>query len=119
MNPGVVGAVFGALAVITGAFGAHGLRERLTPEDLATWEVAVKYQMYHALALMAVAALKAAGLQIGGSTAWLFVSGIVIFSGTVYALALGGPRWLGAVTPIGGLLLILGWVTLAWSLRGS
>ncbi len=117
MSPGVLGALFGALAVMTGAFGAHGLEKRLSPDDLATWEVAVKYQMYHALALLAVAALKAAGVQVGSSTTWLFAAGIMIFSGTVYVLALGGPRWLGAVTPIGGVLLIGGWATLAWALR--
>ena len=117
MNPGVVGAVFGALAVITGAFGAHGLADRLSEKDLATWEVAVKYQMYHALALLAVAALRHAGVTIGGATVWLFTLGVIIFSGTCYALALGGPRWFGAITPIGGLLMICGWLALAWALR--
>jgi uncharacterized membrane protein YgdD (TMEM256/DUF423 family) len=110
----MIGALLAAVAVAAGAFGAHALATRLTPERLATWETAARYHMYHALALVLLAAIglrwPAPLLQLAG---WLFISGILIFSGTVYALALGAPRWLGAVTPIGGLALIAGWLVLA------
>jgi uncharacterized membrane protein YgdD (TMEM256/DUF423 family) len=110
------GAIFGFLAVAAGAFGAHALEQRLTPERLDTFELAARYQMYHALALLAVAwastrwtapTITAAG--------WMFVAGTLIFCGTVYALGLGGPRWLGAITPIGGLAFLAGWALLAWT----
>jgi uncharacterized membrane protein YgdD (TMEM256/DUF423 family) len=111
-----IGCVFALLGVATGAFGAHALQARLSPERLATYEVAVRYQLVHALALLAVAwaaaRWPAGAVHLAG---WLFVFGIVVFSGTVYALALGGPRWLGAVTPIGGLSFIIGWGLLAWT----
>jgi uncharacterized membrane protein YgdD (TMEM256/DUF423 family) len=115
-----LGAVSGALAVVAGAFGAHGLRGSLSPDLLAVFETAARYHMYHALALIAVAAiatrLQGRGADVAG---WLFVAGTVVFSGSLYLLALGGPRWLGAVTPLGGLCFIVGWVALAWSaLRG-
>ncbi|MEX1184329.1 MAG: DUF423 domain-containing protein [Gemmatimonadota bacterium] len=102
------------MAVAAGAFGAHALAARLTPDRLATWETAARYQMYHALALVLlglVAARWPSALLNGAG--WLFVAGSLIFGGTVYALALGGPRWLGAITPIGGTLLIAGWVLFA------
>ncbi len=110
-----IGALFGFLAVALGAMGAHALSCRLAPDRLALYETAARYQMYHALALLAVAwaadrfpsgAVSAAG--------WAFVAGILIFSGTVYALAFGAPRWLGAITPIGGLCFLAGWALLAW-----
>jgi uncharacterized membrane protein YgdD (TMEM256/DUF423 family) len=87
---------------------------------MAIFETAARYHMYHALALIAVAAiatrLQGRGADVAG---WLFVAGTVVFSGSLYLLALGGPRWLGAVTPLGGLCFIVGWVALAWSaLRG-
>ena len=111
-----LGAVSGALAVVAGAFGAHGLRGRLSPDLLAVFETAARYHMYHALALIAVAAiatrLQGRGADVAG---WLFVAGTVVFSGSLYLLALGGPRWLGAITPLGGLCFIVGWVALAWS----
>jgi uncharacterized membrane protein YgdD (TMEM256/DUF423 family) len=110
----VSGAVLAALAVAAGAFGAHALGARLSPDRLATWETAARYHMYHALALLLVGLLSArwsgALLDAAG---WLFMAGIVVFGGTVYALALGAPRWLGAVTPLGGLAFIVGWVVLA------
>ncbi len=116
----VIGAVFGFLAVALGAMGAHALSGRLAPDRLALYETAARYQMYHALALLAVA--WAADRFPGGAAAgagWAFVAGILIFSGTVYALAFGAPRWLGAVTPIGGLCFLAGWLLLAWAaLRG-
>ena len=112
-----VGALLAGLAVAAGAFGAHALQPRLTPERLNTYEIAVRYQLYHALGLLALAwgmeRWPQAGLQL---SAWLFIAGILIFGGTLYALALGAPRWLGAVTPLGGLCLIAGWVLGAWQL---
>ena len=115
-----LGCVFGFLAVAAGAFGAHALRARLGAEMLAVWETAARYQMYHALALLAVA-MAAGRAPAGGWTAagWLFTAGIVVFSGTLYLLAFTGTRWLGAVTPLGGLCLLAGWVALALAARGA
>jgi uncharacterized membrane protein YgdD (TMEM256/DUF423 family) len=104
------------LAVALGAFAAHGLKARLTPDLLAVFEVGVRYQMYHALALLAVAwattQWPGPAVMAGG---WLFVAGTVIFSGSLYVLALTGARWLGAITPIGGLAFLAGWTCLAWA----
>jgi len=110
----ILGCVFGFMAVGAGAFGAHALRARLTPDLLAVWETAARYQMYHALALLVVA-MAASRWPAGGWSApgWLFTAGIVIFSGTLYVLALSGVRWLGAITPLGGVALLAGWVLLA------
>jgi uncharacterized membrane protein YgdD (TMEM256/DUF423 family) len=112
----LLGALLAGLAVAAGAFGAHALQARLAPDRLATFETAARYQMYHALALLAVAWAAErwpdSNVAIAG---WLFVAGIVIFGGTLYALAFGAPRWLGAVTPLGGLCFIVGWVVLAWT----
>lgn len=102
------------LAVMSGAFAAHGLEDRLSADDLDTWQTAARYHMYHALALVAVA--WAAQRWGGGAVTlagWLFVAGIVLFSGSLYALALTGIRVLGAITPLGGLCFILGWALLA------
>lgn len=110
-----LGAASAFIAVAAGAFGAHALADRLTPDRLDTFELGARYQMYHALALLAVA--WATTRWPGGLTTaagWLFVSGTVIFCGTVYALGLGAPRWLGAITPIGGLSFLAGWALLAW-----
>ena len=110
-----LGALSGFIAVALGAFAAHGLKARLTPDLLATFEVGVRYQMFHALALLGVgwAATRWPG---GAVTAagWLFVAGTLLFSGSLYVLALSGTRWLGAVAPVGGLALLLGWLCLAW-----
>jgi uncharacterized membrane protein YgdD (TMEM256/DUF423 family) len=108
----VTGAVLGAIAVAAGAFGAHGLRSRLSPADLDTFETAARYQMYHALALVAVALLQFRGI-VARAAGWLFLAGVVLFSGSLYALTLGGLRWMGAITPLGGVALIAGWVFLA------
>lgn len=111
-----LGAVSGFISVAAGAFGAHALRSRLTPEYLGIFETAARYQMYHALALLAVAWAITRG---SGSTAqwagWLFVAGTVLFSGSLYALALTGTRWLGAITPLGGVAFLAGWLCLALS----
>jgi uncharacterized membrane protein YgdD (TMEM256/DUF423 family) len=111
-----LGCVSALLAVALGAFGAHGLRERLAPDMLAVFEIGVRYQMYHALALLALGAV--AGRLPGGAVAaagWLFVAGTVIFSGSLYLLAVTGARWLGAVTPLGGLAFLAGWAAFAWA----
>lgn len=110
-----LGALLAALAVVLGAFGAHGLKDRLGAELLATFETAVRYHFYHALGLMAVAL---AALQMPDSAwlkgaGWLMLAGLAVFSGTLYVLALGGPRWLGAVTPVGGAAFIAAWVLVA------
>lgn len=113
-----VGAVHGALTVILGAFGAHALKERLTPDRLELWDTAVLYLALHALALVAYGLFRTLLVRrSGGAAGWCFFFGTVIFSGTVHALALGAPRWLGAVTPIGGVLLIVGWVLFAVETR--
>jgi uncharacterized membrane protein YgdD (TMEM256/DUF423 family) len=109
----LIGSLAGFLAVAFGAFGAHALRGRLSPEMLAVFETAVRYQMYHALAILAV------GLMLGRSggwlfstAGWLFTAGIVLFSGSLYALALTGTTILGAITPLGGLAFLAGWACL-------
>jgi uncharacterized membrane protein YgdD (TMEM256/DUF423 family) len=116
-----LGALSALLAVAAGAFGAHALRHRLAPDTLGVFEVGARYHMYHALGLLAAA--WAVTRWPGGATTiagWLFVAGTVIFSGSLYALSLTGQRWLGAVTPLGGLAFILGWAALAWAaLRGA
>jgi uncharacterized membrane protein YgdD (TMEM256/DUF423 family) len=110
----VLAGASGALAVAAGAFGAHALRERLSPDLLAIFDTGARYHLAHALALVA-AAFAAARCPGGAATAagWLFVAGTVIFSGSLYALALSGVRQLGAVTPIGGVAFIAGWIALA------
>ena len=115
-----LGALSALLAVAAGAFGAHALRNRLVPGTLIVFETGARYHMYHALGLLA-AAWAAARWPGGATTAagWLFVAGTVIFSGSLYLLSFTGQRWLGAVTPLGGLAFILGWAALAWAaLRG-
>jgi uncharacterized membrane protein YgdD (TMEM256/DUF423 family) len=111
-----LGAISGFIAVALGAFAAHGMKSRLDAVMLATFETGVRYQMYHALALLAVAwgctrwpgsAVNAAG--------WLFIAGTVLFSGSLYALSLTGARGLGVVTPFGGLAFLAGWLCLAWA----
>lgn len=110
-----LGSGLAGLAVVLGAFGAHGLRRRVPPDLLAVFETGVRYHFYHALALLAVAwaasRWPSAAVTASG---WLFACGIAVFSGTLYALAMSGARWLGAITPLGGLALVAGWVLLAW-----
>lgn len=112
-------ALFGGLGVALGAFGAHGLRDRLSPEMLAIFETGVRYQVYHALALIAVvvALIRWPASTLPAVAGWLFVTGIVVFSGSLYILALSGQRWWGAITPIGGVAFLGGWICLliaAW-----
>jgi uncharacterized membrane protein YgdD (TMEM256/DUF423 family) len=111
-----LGAVSGAISVAAGAFGAHALKARLAPDLLAVFETGARYEMFHALGL--VAAAWAAGRFAGSAPAWagwLFVLGTILFSGSLYALALTGARWLGAVTPFGGVAFVAGWIALAWA----
>lgn len=109
-------AVSALTAVAAGAFGAHGLKARLSPELLAIFETAARYHMYHALGLAVVATLGLIrpDVSVSGPAASLLV-GTVIFSGSLYALALSGQTWLGAITPIGGLAFMIGWGWLAWT----
>lgn len=110
------GSGFALIAVVTGAFAAHALKSRLSPDMFQTFEVAVRYQMYHALGLIAVAwASTQWSSQLVTASGWLFVAGIVIFSGSLYILSLTGVRWLGAITPIGGVAFIIGWGCLLWA----
>jgi uncharacterized membrane protein YgdD (TMEM256/DUF423 family) len=110
----VTGAVAGGLGVALGAFGAHGLKSWVEPRLLEIFETGVRYQMYHALALLAVGLAAArqdsAWIQLAG---WLFLFGMLVFSGSLYLMTFTGARWLGAITPIGGVALIAGWVVLA------
>jgi uncharacterized membrane protein YgdD (TMEM256/DUF423 family) len=111
----LIGSVLGAVAVAAGAFGAHGLKGWLAPEMLAVFETGVRYHLVHALALLAVAwattRWSGHAVVLAG---WLFVAGIVLFSGSLYALSLTGVRAFGIVTPFGGAAFIVGWLLLAW-----
>jgi len=111
-----LGAVSAAIAVAAGAFGAHGLRVRVGPDLLAVWETAARYHLVHALALVAVGqaaqAWRSPLLRVSG---WLFVAGTLLFSGSLYALVLSGVRVLGAITPLGGVAFIAGWLCFAWA----
>lgn len=111
MNWTMVGAVLGFLGVAAGAFGAHGLKGMLTADRLEIFETAVRYQMYHSLALVA------SGILGSSKAGWAFLLGVVVFSGSLYLLVLTEKRWLGAITPIGGVLLLVGWVFLALASR--
>jgi uncharacterized membrane protein YgdD (TMEM256/DUF423 family) len=112
----MAGALSAFIAVAAGAFGAHGLKSRLSPEMLNTFEVGVRYQMYHAFALIVVAWAQTrwptAQLTLSG---WLFIAGTLLFSGSLYVLSLSGLKWLGAITPFGGLAFLAGWLCLAWA----
>jgi|SRR5438067_13822666 len=116
-----LGAISAFIAVALGAFAAHGLKARLSPDMLATFEVGARYQMYHALALLAVgwACTRWPGAAVNAS-GWLFVAGTVLFCGSLYALGLSGVRWIGAITPFGGAAFLAGWLCLAWgAYRGA
>ncbi len=115
------GSLSGGLAVALGAFGAHALKARLTLDQLATFETGVRYQMYHALALLAVALAmtRVPTSSLLSAAGWLFVAGTLLFSGSLYLLCLMRKRWLGAVTPFGGLAFIAGWACLALTALGG
>ncbi len=110
-------ALFAGLSVALGAFGAHALRSRLAARDLEIFETAVRYQMYHALALFIVAALLTRELAHASNAAWAFTTGIVLFSGSLYAMVFTGARWLGAITPLGGVAFLVGWGLVAIACR--
>jgi uncharacterized membrane protein YgdD (TMEM256/DUF423 family) len=115
LRHGLIVGVAGASAVMLGAFGAHGLRNVLDDAHRELWHTAVEYHFWHALALGLAAACgqgKAARVAV-----WMFAVGIVLFSGSLYGLALGAPRELGIVTPFGGVAFIVGWLALGWSLK--
>ena len=112
-----IGAVSAFIAVAAGAFGAHALRDLVPPERLAVWETASRYQMYHALGLLLTGYLALSGQKTAGParlSGWLFVAGTVLFSGSLYALTLSGVTILGAITPLGGVAFLIGWLVLAW-----
>lgn len=111
----VAAAVWAGLGVALGAFGSHGLQQRIPADRLAIFEVGVRYQMYHALALFGVAWLsqRLPESPLVSAAGWLFVAGIVVFSGSLYALAITGVRSLGAITPIGGVAFLAGWACIA------
>ncbi len=104
-----------AVSIVMGAFGAHALKDRLEAPLLDVYKTAVLYQMIHGLALFVVAWRLGNGSVNAASAGWLFLAGIVLFSGSLYALSMMGPRWLGAITPLGGLCFIAGWIVLAFS----
>ncbi|MEO6809493.1 MAG: DUF423 domain-containing protein [Isosphaeraceae bacterium] len=116
-----IGAMSGFLAVAAGAFGAHGLDGKIEPRRLANFDTAATYQMYHALALLAVGLLAASGRSGMAVTVagWGFLVGTLIFSGSLYALALTGERRLGMITPFGGLAFLVGWAALAVAAKGA
>jgi uncharacterized membrane protein YgdD (TMEM256/DUF423 family) len=114
-----LGSISAGLAVALGAFGAHALRGRLAADMLANFETGVRYQMYHALALLAVAwaVSRWSGSNLPVAAGWLFVAGTMLFSASLYVLSLTGTRWLGAITPLGGVSFVVGWLCLvlaAW-----
>jgi uncharacterized membrane protein YgdD (TMEM256/DUF423 family) len=112
----VSGAVSAFIGVAAGAFGAHGLKHRLDADLMAVFEVGVRYQMYHAFALIATAwAISRWPGSLANGAGYLFILGTVLFSGSLYLLSLSGIRWLGAITPLGGLAWLAAWVCLAWA----
>ena len=109
-----IGSVLGGLAVALGAFGAHSLRDVLTPSALETFETGVRYQFYHAVAIILAGLVlgRDPSAKLANAAGWLFMIGVAIFSGSLYLLTITGMRWLGAITPIGGVAFIVGWACL-------
>ncbi|ACN13231.1 conserved hypothetical protein [Desulforapulum autotrophicum HRM2] len=111
----IIGALSAFIGVAAGAFGAHGLKSRMNTEMLSVFEVGVRYQMYHAFALIIAAGVQSKWpstlITTGG---WLFVIGTILFSGSLYLMSVTEVRWLGAITPLGGLAFLAGWVCMAW-----
>ena len=114
-----IASVLGAFSVVLGAFGAHALRDRLTPDQLASWGTAVEYHLLHSVALLALALWASTTSRSIQLPAVLFAAGIVLFSGSIYGLVLTEQRWLGPITPLGGLCLIAGWLSLLTLARGN
>lgn len=117
----IIGVLAMAMGVVLGAFGAHGLKTRIEPNLLAAYQTGVEYHMYHALGLILVGLMayqfpQAVGMKWG---AWCLMWGVVLFSGSLYLMAVTGVRWLGAITPIGGTAFIVGWIWIGWSLIRS
>ncbi len=113
----ILGCISALIAAAAGAFGSHSLREKLTPDLLNAFEVGVRYQMYHALALIVVAWAVTRWPNANAAVAgWLFVAGTTLFSGSLYAMSLSGVRSFGVITPVGGLFFIAGWLYLAWTI---
>lgn len=111
----VIGCVSAGLGVAAGAFGAHMLKDMLEPPMLAVYDTATRYQMYHAFGLVLSGFAVRIGRNAGAAKAgWLFLAGTLLFCGSLYGVSLLGIRWLGAVTPVGGVLFIVGWLVLAW-----
>jgi uncharacterized membrane protein YgdD (TMEM256/DUF423 family) len=110
----VVGSLLGAAGVALGAFGAHGLRGRVDAPLLVVWETAARYHLVHALAVIAAAwVIERGGGRWARWAGWLLAGGVVVFSGSLYLMTLTGWRWLGAITPVGGVALVAGWLALA------
>ena len=110
-----LGALNAAIAVAAGAFAAHGLRDRLDARALEVFETGARYQMYHAFAIILAGIIASAGARGTQAAGWLFQAGIVLFSGSLYVLALTGVKGLGAVTPLGGVAFLAGWLWLGWT----
>ena len=111
----LIGCVSAGLGVAAGAFGAHMLKDLLEPNMLAVYDTATRYQMYHAFGLVLSGLVVRVGRDSGASKAgWLFLAGTLLFCGSLYGVSLLGIRWLGAVTPVGGVLFIVGWLVLGW-----
>ena len=112
----LTGAGYGFLGVAFGAFGAHALKARLSADMLSVWKTAVEYQLYHALALLVVGLIATQRPSIAITNAGIcFAVGVLLFSGSLYGMALTGVRWLGAITPLGGMLFLIGWALLFWA----
>ncbi len=115
----MIGALGAAASIAAGAFGAHGLKARLDAESLALWETGARYLMYGSLGLAVVGLAERQSPGLTGASGGLLAAGATIFFATLAVMALGGPRWLGAITPIGGALMIAGWLRLAWAAIAS
>lgn len=113
----IIGSFSAALSVILGAFGAHALKQKITPERLDTYQTGVQYHIYHSLGLVLVGLLAQTGTyhNLMGWSGWLFIFGIILFSGSLYLLSATDQKWLGMITPFGGLSFIVGWILLAVS----
>jgi len=115
-------AVNALVAVAAGAFGAHALKERLDAHRLEVFETAARYQMYHALGMFAAAWIASRGVALAATGGWILQAGVAVFSGSLFALALTGETWLGAITPLGGLAMMIGWALVAvgaWRAAGA